>query len=177
MEGGLERVEVGKLRHTVAADGDQTVHILGSRGTFLAVFVDKTARVDGSHLGAVESGNFFEFARGLDAAVFGEENGNRVVAERLHLLRPGGGLVGGVIAPGVVIESEEVTSLVISTAVHIVGGLNTVVINVSSRIADRDRAVFAVANVRLHVTSDSFNVWCCGGSCNAVDIFVTREEE
>lgn len=95
----------------------------------------------------------------------------------MHLLRPGGGLEGGVIAPGVVIESEEVTSLVVSTAVHVVGGLDTIVINISSRIADRDLAVFAVANVLLHVASDSFDVWRRSGSWNAVDIFVPREEE
>jgi hypothetical protein len=48
-------------------DGDESVF-----RTFFAVLIDETARVDGSHFGVVEGGDFFEFAGVGVAAVFGE---------------------------------------------------------------------------------------------------------
>ena len=128
-------------------------------------------------MGAVEGGNFLEFTGSLDTAVFREEDGDRVVAECLNLLLPCGGLVGGGIAPRIVVEREEVAALVVGTAVHVVGGLDTVVIDISGGVANRDLAVFAVANVLLQVTSDGFDVWCRVGRLNAVDDFVSGEEK
>ena len=82
-----------------------------------------------------------------------------VVAEKCNLLIPSGYLVGGRITPRVVIESKEITSLIISAAVHILGSLVTVGCHVRSGIAYRNLSVTTVSDVLLHVTSDSFYIW------------------
>ncbi len=90
---------------------------------------------------------------------------------------PSGGREGGGIAPGVVVESEKVASLVISAAVHVVGGLDTVFIDIGCGVANRYLAVFAIANVLLHITSDGLNVrsgLCCW---DAVDDLIAGEEK
>lgn len=67
MEGSLESCEVWAIGDLAIADVDKTVI-----GFFLGVFVDETTGVDWSHLGTVESLDFFELAGVLVAAVLGE---------------------------------------------------------------------------------------------------------
>ena len=142
-----------------------------------AVLVHETSRVDGSHLGSIDGSDLAELALGLDAAEFGKEDGDGVVAERLDLLLISGGLVVGRITPRVVIEGKEVGSLIVGSAVEIVGGFDTVVVNVGSGVPDRDGAVSTVANVLFHVTGDSLDVGSGRGRLDVVDDFVTREEK
>lgn len=102
---------------------------------------------------------------------------NRVVAPSLDLLLPSGGHKVGWITPTVVVESEEVDSLIVCTAIHILGSLQTVVVDVGGGVADRDGTVLPVANVLLHVTGDSFDPWSRDTGWDIVDDLVSREEE
>lgn len=63
----------------------------------------------------------------MEAARFDLQNGDGVVAEGIHLWFPSF-FVSGWITPTVVVESEEVASLVIRSAVEVVSGLDTVVV-------------------------------------------------
>jgi len=99
------------------------------------------------------------------------------MAEILDLLLPGGGLVRGGIAPRVVVKSEKIAALVIGTAIHVMCGFNTIVINIGSGVTDWDWAVLAVAKVLLHITGNSLDVWCGDGCGDAIDILVSREEQ
>ena len=102
---------------------------------------------------------------------------HRVILEVGDLLGPGGGGKGRWITPGVIVESEEVSSLVVSAAIHVVSSFETVVINVCGRVSNRNRAVTTTANVLLHITRYSLDPW---GSCTSVDVvddFVSGEEQ
>ncbi len=177
MKGRLEGGEVGELTDAVARDGDQAIEIRRFCGPFLAILVDETTGVNSRHLAAVQSSDFLEFTGGFDAAVLRQENGDGVVAEGLDLLFPGRGLVCGGIAPRVVVKGEEIAALVVGTAIHVVCGFNTVIINIGSGVSDRDRAVLTIANVLFHVPSDSLDVWCGYGRGNTVDDLVSGEEQ
>jgi hypothetical protein len=171
--GGLEALEVVVGSDlAVAADLDNSVAV-GLDG----VFVCETARVDTGHVGRVESGNLTPLAGVGDAAKLGEEKRLAVVLVGLDLLVPARCLEGRGVAPGVVVEGEEVGALVIGTAVKVESlGLN-VLSNVSSRVSDRDSAALAVANVLLHVTGDSLDIGRRIGVVALVDDLVTREKE
>jgi hypothetical protein len=92
----------------------------------------------------------------------------------LHLLAPTRGREGGRIAPGVVVESEEVTADIGATAVHILGHLETVRIDISGRVSDRNASVRAGFDVLLHVTRDGLYVGSGEGSIRAVENLVGR---
>ena len=143
-QGGLQSSVVGALGdRSVRVDGDQAV-----LAAFLRVLVNETARVDTGHLGIVESSNFLEFT-GVDVAtILGQarhavsshngimrsgslQDGDTIAGEVLDLLFPAGNLEGRRITPRVVVESEEVAALIISTTVHVLGHLETVRVDIS----------------------------------------------
>lgn len=99
-----------------------------------------------------------------------------VSSKVLDLLIPTGGGEGRWVTPRVVVESEEITALIICTAVHVLGHLLTVGVDISSRVSDRDGTVSPASNVLSHITSDSLDIWCSWGGEIIVDNFVTGEE-
>lgn len=171
LEGGLESIVVLVGGDLVTADLDQTVLVAS-----LGVLVDETAGVDGGHLGGVEGLDLLELA-GVDVAtVLGEEEGETVTGEVLNLLVPAGGGEGRGVAPGVVVEGEEVTALIIGTAVHVLGHLETVGVDISGRVTDGDLTELASAEVSTHVTGDGLDVRSGLGGGTVVDDLVTGEE-
>lgn len=170
-EGSLEGVVIGQLLDAVAADLDQAV-VAG----LLGVLVDQTTRVDAGHLGRVESTDLLELTGVGVAAVLGEEERDTVAGEVLHLLVPAGDLERRGITPGVVVEGEEVTALVICTTVHVLGHLEAVGIDVGSRVPNRNVTQVASTQVRANVTSDSLDVGSSLGRGAIVDNLVAGEE-
>jgi len=165
----------GKVRlfgDLVAADVDETVS-----ATLLAVLVDKTTAVDVGHLAVVKSRDFLELTLSLDATILRQEERNAVVAVELNLGGPSGSLECVWVTPGVVVESEKVGTLVISTAVHVRGHFISVFRNVGSGVANWNGTHTTAGTVLLHVTSDSLDVWSAVGSGVIVDDLVSREEE
>jgi hypothetical protein len=67
LESSLESGEVRSFGDSVALDGDQAVFV-----SFLGVLVDETARVNGGHLGVVQSSNLFKLAGVGVATVLGQ---------------------------------------------------------------------------------------------------------
>lgn len=51
-----------------------------------------------------------------------------VVGEGFHLLRPGGGRESRGVTPAVIIESEEINPLIVGTAIHVLGRLQSIFI-------------------------------------------------
>lgn len=100
-----------------------------------------------------------------------------VVAVLLNLLAPARGRVRGRVAPGVVVESEEVASLIVGAAVHVSGHLIAVGVNISSGVTNRDTAVAAVADILSDITSDSLDVRSTHRCLLVVDYFVGRVEK
>lgn len=88
----------------------------------------------------------------------------------------GAGVLVGV-APGVVVEGEEVAALVVGAAVEVEGGLVAVFFHVGGRVADWDGAEASRDAVLLHVAADGFDVGGCVGGLRVVDDFVTVEVE
>lgn len=89
LEGFLEEREVGTLGDaTGALDIDEAVFLLGSI-TFLGVFVDQAARVDGGDFFVVKGRDLAELAAGFgfNAAKFGKAEGS-VLEEKLTEWRP-----------------------------------------------------------------------------------------
>lgn len=171
LESSLQGLVVGQLLDAVAVHLDQTV-VAGLFG----ILVDETAGVDAGHLGGIESADFLELAGVGVAAILREEERNAVASEVLDLLIPARNLERRWVTPGVVVESEEVTALVGSTAVHIFGHLQTVGVDVSSRVTDGNLTQFASTQVRAKITSDSFDVRSSLGRWAIVDDLVTGEE-
>lgn len=99
-----------------------------------------------------------------------------VVFEIIYLPLPRGGGERRRGTPGVVVESKEVSSLIISTAVHVVGGFETVVINICGGVSNWDGAVTTSTNILLHVTRYSLDIRSSCASIDAVDDLVSREE-
>lgn len=104
------------------------------------------------------------------------QKGDTVSSEVLHLLVPAGSSEGGRITPRVVIESEEVRTLVISSAVHVLSHLQSVGVNISSGVTDWDLTVSTATNVLSHVTGDSLDVRSRGSGAIIVDNFISGEE-
>lgn len=100
---------------------------------------------------------------------------NAVVSKVLNLLVPvRGGKVAG--APRVVVEGKEVTADLVRAAVHVMGSLHAVLVNIGSGIADGDLAEVLSLHVSLGVTSNGLDV---GGSevlSSLADNLVSREE-
>lgn len=100
-----------------------------------------------------------------------------VVGESGNLLRPARLCVAGGIAPRVVVEGEEVTALIIGTAVHVSGHVVSVAVDIGSRVSDRDGSVAPAVTVLLEIASDGLDVWGTDGSSVIVDDLVTAVEE
>ena len=173
LESLLKTLEVGVgLDIAARVDLDETVAI-GLDG----VLVSKTTRVDAGHVGRVESSNLAPVTAVGDAAVLGEKDGLAVVLVELDLLVPARLGEGRGVAPGVVVEGEEVRALVVRAAVEEEGLLLDVLGDIGGGITDRDLTGRPVANVALHVTGNSLDVSGCAGVVALVDDLITGEEE
>ncbi len=103
-------------------------------------------------------------------------------------------LVGRRVTPAVIIEGEEIASLIIGTTIEVVSSLDTVVIcipsmydlrheirlartDVCGRVTNRDRTIATVAHILLHVSGDSLDVRSGVTRRNIVDKFVSGEEK
>jgi len=84
--GRLEGREVRAFSDRASGDGNETV----VRG-FVGVFVNKTSRVDTSHLSVVQSGDFLEFTGVGVASVLRQEKWETIASEVLDLLVPARG--------------------------------------------------------------------------------------
>lgn len=125
LKSSLESVKVGEFFEIITVDLDQTVVAI-----LLGVFVDKTTRVDTGHLGGVQGANFLPLALVGVATVFGKEERQTVVLEHVDLVVPARLGEGRGVTPGVVVESEEVATLVVGTAVHVLSHLQTVAVDI-----------------------------------------------
>jgi hypothetical protein len=141
------------------------------------VLVGQTTGVNASHVGGVQGLDFAPVA-GVDvAAVFREEDRLAVVLVKLDLLVPARfGEVRGV-APGVVVESEEIGALIIRATVEVEGLLLDVLGDIGGRVTNGDLTGRPVANIALHITSDGLNVGSSTGVVTLVDDLVAREEK
>jgi hypothetical protein len=160
--GGLDagHVELGVLGHevvvvdeegggAVVVELDETVVVF-----LLGPFVDETAREGLGHFWAVE-GLYFGEDAGLDcvAAVLGEEDGDGGVAEVLGKDVVAALGVGGVAAPRVGVEAEEVRAGVLAVlADEVVEGVHEDGTDIGSRVPNRDGTVNVLCDVILHVT-------------------------
>jgi hypothetical protein len=104
------------------------------------------------------------------------QDGDAVVFERLDLLVPTADGEAAGVAPRVIIEREEVASLVGSPAVHVLGHLVPVGVDICGRVSHGDLAVTLRSDVLSHITSDSLHVRGGGGGGIIVDDLVSREE-
>lgn len=160
--GGLDagHVELGVLRHevvvvdeegggAVVVELDETVVVC-----LLGPFVDETAGEGLGHFRAVEGFHFGEDA-GLDfvAAVLGEEDGDGGVGEVLGEDVEAALGVGGLAAPRVGVEAEEVRAgVLVVLADEVVEGVHEDGTDIGSRVPNRNGAVKVLCDVILHVT-------------------------
>lgn len=142
----------------------------------LAVLVDQTTGVNAGHLFGVQGANLVELTGVGVAAVLGEEEGKSVASEVLHLLVPAGSGEGRGITPGVVVKGEEVTTLVVGTAVHVLGHLETVGVNIGGGVTDGHLTELTGAEESAHITGDGLNVRSGLRGGAVVDNLVTGEE-
>jgi hypothetical protein len=184
----LEGSEVVELLDAATADLNETV-----LGVLLAVLVNETSRVNGSHVLAVDGLDLVELALVGVAAVLGQamavsvvytiiergnlQDRNAVVAKLLDLVVPTSTSEGVGVAPRVVVEGEEVAADGVVTAVHVVGHLVAVGLDIGSGVTDGNLAELAGVQVRLDVTGDSLDVRSAVGGSIVVDDLVTREEQ
>jgi hypothetical protein len=84
---------------------------------------------------------------------------------------------GGRIAPGVVVEGEEVAADGVISAVHVRSHLVAVRLDISSRVSDGNLAQSTGVNVGLDIASHSLDVRRTVGGRIIVDDLVRREEE
>ena len=186
-----EVLEVVVLGVAVAIDRAEAV-----LGFFLGVLVDETAGVDGGHIVVVEGLDGTE-GTGVGVAAVLRKAGiklargraviyicgvnlqerNAVVAVLLDLLVPAGLGEGRRVTPRVVVESVEVTALVVGTAVHVLGHLEAVALDIGGGVTNGDLAVATAANVLPQVTGDGLDVGCAVAGLVIVNDLVTGEEE
>lgn len=102
---------------------------------------------------------------------------NAVVHVGSNFCGPSGALESVGIAPGVVVEGEEVASHGGITAVHVSSGLVTVLGHIGCGVTDRDGPVASGGNVLLHVASNSLDVGSAVCVSGVVDDFISGEEE
>lgn len=88
---------------------------------------------------------------------FNLQDRDTVVGEVLDLDVPAGSLEVAV-APRVIVESEEVGSNLLRTAVHVVSSLHAVGGNIGSGVTDGNLAKLAGLDVVSHVTGDGLDV-------------------
>lgn len=89
---------------------------------------------------------------------------------------PAGSGEGRRITPGVVVERKEITALIRGTAVHVLGHLETVRIDIRGRVSNGNLAVSTSGDVASHVTGDGLDVGSAGGGGIIVDDLVSGEE-
>jgi hypothetical protein len=82
------------------------------------------------HFGGVQISNLLELALVRVAAILGEKQWETIVGEVLHLLIPTGGGERGRVTIGIVVEGEEVATLIVSTTVHVLGHLKAIGVDV-----------------------------------------------
>ena len=99
------------------------------------------------------------------------------VLEIVDFLGPCGGLESRRVTPRVIIEGKEISTLVVSAAIHIVCSLKTVCVDIGGGVANRNLAVTTSSNVLLHVACHSLDPGGSHTSVDAVDVFVSREEQ
>src|SRR5205823_3344279 len=112
------------------------------------------------------------------ATKLGQKDGLAVVGVCLDLLVPSRLLKVRRVAPRVVVKGEEVTALIVGTAVEVLGLFHNVLGNIGGRVADRNSTAVSVGDVLLHVTGDGLNI---GGRVRVVlcvdDLVSGKEEE
>lgn len=104
------------------------------------------------------------------------QNWETVTSEVGDLLIPAGSGESRRITPRIIVESEEVTALIIGTAVHVLSHLHAVLGNISSRVSDRNLSVSSASNVLSHITSNSLDILCSSSGRSIVDDLVSGEE-
>lgn len=107
----------------------------------------------------------------------GLQDRDAVVAELLNLLVPAGTGEGVGVAPRVVVESIEVGSDSVLAAVHVVGHLVTVGLDIGSAISDGDLAELARVHIRLDVTGHGLDKRSAVGGGIIVDDLVPGEKK
>ena len=80
------------------------------------------------------------------------------------------------VAPGIVVEGEEIAALVICTAVHVLGHIPTGVLNISGRVANWDRTVALAVDILSHVTGSGLDIRRGVGSIGLVDNLSLKSE-
>ena len=174
---GVGGGEVGKLGGlfnlgVVVLDCNDAVLVL-LRG----ILVHHAARVYRGHVGVHEGLDLAKTALAVgDAAKLGQEDGDAVVGEVLDLLVPAGSEVISV-APGVVVEGEEVGADIIVAAVEVVSGLLAVLGDVGSGVTDGDGAEVARAHVALDIAGGGLDIGGSVGRVLVVDDLVAGEKE
>lgn len=119
---------------------------------------------------------FITFCAPWDVGPQHLQNRNSVSSKVLDLLVPSRNLKGRRVAPRVVVEGEEITTFVRWATVHVLGHLEAVGVNISSRISDRDLTITTAANVLPHITRNGLDVWGGVECLSIVDNLVTGEE-
>ena len=92
-----------------------------------------------------------------------------IVAVLLDLLIPARRRVGGRIAPRIIVECEEVASLIVRAAIHVGRHIVSVALNVRRGVPDWNLTVALATDVLLHVTGHRFDVWRAVGVVICVD--------
>lgn len=93
----------------------------------------------------------------MENKVIDSQKREAVVFEGLDLLIPARLCEAGA-APRVIVEGEEIGADVIRAAVHVLGGLDTVFVDVSGGVAHRNLAKLASLDECLDITSDCLDV-------------------
>jgi len=99
-----------------------------------------------------------------------------VVAVVSHESIPARDLEARWVAPRIVVNGVEISSLVVRPAVQILGHQLLICIDIRGRIANRDLPITSVPNILFHVPSGSFDIWSNIGVTSIVDDLVSREE-
>lgn len=145
----------------------------------LEVHVDDTTSDDAGHVVRVELGGLRKLAvlgTVAVAAVLGEEDGDGVVGEEIDDLAVSGLLEGAVAAPLIDVVAPEVNSLLLVTAVEVVGHQVTDAAIVVGGIADTHPAVGGGVDVGLHVADGGLDEGRGIGVGGVVGDLVATEE-
>lgn len=102
-------------------------------------------------------GNNISMIQSTEVEERGLQDGETIVSKVLDLDVPAGGLEV-TIAPRVVVEGEEIGSHIIRTTVEVVGGLHTVLSDISSRVSNGDLAETTSADVVADITGDGLDI-------------------
>lgn len=172
----LEVVEVDESGESVGVvDLDHAVVVI-----LLGPLVNETTGEGLSHLDTVDGLHLSE-GTGLDfvAAVLGEEHGDSSVGEVLGQDVVAAGLEVRVTAPGVRVETEEVSAgggRVLEVTLEVVDGVHENVADISGRVTDGNGTLGVLGDVVFHVTDNSTDV--LGGRVDSllVDDLVSSKE-